>query len=95
MIRHIDLGKTIGDRRKALSLLIRNGVITLGGYRKLKIYGLLNCTSGKRMKVENRVFFKNEAEALRNGYRPCGHCLNEKYKQWKYRPMVNNSESEI
>ena len=35
------------------------------------------------MKVENRVFFKDEQEALENGYRPCGACLPEKYKLWK------------
>jgi len=62
---------------------MRNGDVTLGGYKKAKIYGLLTCSSGKRMKVENRVFFKDEAEALLNGYRPCGHCMKEKYEQWK------------
>jgi hypothetical protein len=35
------------------------------------------------MKVENRVFFKDEQEALELGYRPCGHCVPEKYKLWK------------
>ena len=35
------------------------------------------------MKEENRVFFKNEEEAIQNGYRPCAHCLPEKYKIWK------------
>lgn len=62
---------------------IRSGAISWGGYKKAKIYGLLTCSSGKRMKVENRVFFKDEAEALQHGYRPCGHCMPEKYKQWK------------
>jgi len=32
------------------------------------------------MKVENRVFFKDEQEALELGYRPCGHCVPEEYK---------------
>jgi methylphosphotriester-DNA--protein-cysteine methyltransferase len=57
--------------------------ITLGGNAKLKIYGLLSCSSGKRMKTVNRVFFQNEQEALADGYRPCGHCLREEYKVWK------------
>lgn len=35
------------------------------------------------MKVENRVFFKDETEALANGYRPCGHCMKNKYAIWK------------
>ncbi|WP_255400714.1 Ada metal-binding domain-containing protein [Siphonobacter sp. SORGH_AS_0500] len=50
---------------------------------KLKIYGDLGCSSGKRMRKENRVFFHSEAEALQHYYRPCGHCLKEKYKAWK------------
>lgn len=40
-----------------LRSLIRQGKINFGGNRKLKIYGLLKCKSGKRMKKENRVFF--------------------------------------
>jgi len=35
------------------------------------------------MKKENRVFFSSEQEAINNGYRPCGHCMIEKYKIWK------------
>lgn len=62
---------------------IRKREILLGGNKKLKIYGLLRCQSGKRMKKENRVFFTGESEALQNGYRPCGHCMREKYQQWK------------
>lgn len=83
MINHLDIGRTVEERKKAIGNLIRNGDVTLGGYKKAKIYGLLTCSSGKRMKVENRVFFKDEAEALSEGYRPCGHCMKEKYEQWK------------
>ncbi len=83
MILHTDLGQTVEARKKAISSLIRKGAITLGGYKKARIYGLLTCSSGKRMKVENRIFFKDETEALANGYRPCGHCMKEKYEQWK------------
>ncbi|RXM39270.1 metal-binding protein [Chryseobacterium sp. CH21] len=54
-----------------------------GGNKKLKIYGLLSCRSGKRMKKENRVFFMDEKEALENKFRPCGHCMREAYKKWK------------
>jgi len=63
--------------------LVRNGNIVLGGNRQLKIYGTLHCASGKRMKVQNRVFFASEREALDAGYRPCGHCMREAYLQWK------------
>lgn len=62
---------------------IKSGEIRYAGNQKLKIYGLLKCSSGKRMRRANRVFFSNEREALQNGYRPCGHCLRDKYKEWK------------
>ncbi|MDC6362911.1 MULTISPECIES: Ada metal-binding domain-containing protein [Flavobacteriaceae] len=62
---------------------IRQREITYAGHKKLKIYGTLKCTSGKRMKRENRVFFKTEKEALSLGYRPCGHCMRIAYKKWK------------
>jgi methylphosphotriester-DNA--protein-cysteine methyltransferase len=63
---------------------IRNKEIHFGGNRNLKIYGLLHCASGKRMKKVNRVFFSSEKEALENDYRPCGHCMKAKYKIWKH-----------
>lgn len=69
---------------QALRSRIRNKKILWGGNRKLKIVGTLHCASGKRMKRENRVFFESEEEALREGYRPCGHCLREAYQKWKY-----------
>ncbi len=62
---------------------IKNGIIRFGGNRNLKIYGTLKCTSGKRMKRENRVFFNSEEEALSMGYRPCGHCMKIAYQKWK------------
>lgn len=67
----------------ALRCKIRNKEICFGGNRKLSIYGLLNCTSGKRMKKENRVFFGTEQEAQQNNFRPCYRCLKETYKKWK------------
>jgi len=62
---------------------IRRKQICLGGNRKLKIYGKLNCNSGKRMKTANRVFFQSESEAIEAGFRPCGHCMKVAYRQWK------------
>lgn len=67
----------------ALRSLIRARKIRFAGNRGLKIYGRLHCASGKRMKRENRVFFGSERSALANGYRPCGHCMREAYRQWK------------
>lgn len=83
MFHHIELGKTIFAGKRKLESLIKNGVIILGGNRQLKIYGTLLCKSGKRMKIENRVFFISEKEALANGYRPCGHCMKSEYQKWK------------
>jgi methylphosphotriester-DNA--protein-cysteine methyltransferase len=83
MYNHINLGAKPFARFRALQQLIITGKITLGGYQKNKIYGTLNCKSGKRMKTQNRVFFKDEQEAVAAGYRPCGNCMPDQYKQWK------------
>jgi len=64
---------------------IRKGDIRFAGNIQLKIFGLLRCKSGKRMKLTNRVFFNSAAEALKSGFRPCSHCLHEKYLRWKIR----------
>lgn len=60
---------------------VRQHEICLGGNAKLKIYGKLNCKSGKRMKRENPVFFRSEMKAIQQGFRPCGQCLPDKYKK--------------
>ncbi|MFN8336236.1 MAG: Ada metal-binding domain-containing protein [Cyclobacteriaceae bacterium] len=77
MIRHINFI----DRE--IRKLIRNKNITHAGNVKLKIVGTLQCTSGKRMKKVNRVFFSSFQEAVSNTYRPCGHCMRAAYQQWK------------
>jgi methylphosphotriester-DNA--protein-cysteine methyltransferase len=82
MIRHTSLGDTAFKRRKNLKILIDKNEITFAGNAKLKIYGTLNCSSGKRMKQENRVFFSLETEAIELRYRPCGHCMPVAYKSW-------------
>jgi len=66
------------ELNQSLKRLIHQGEIKFAGNAKLKIYGTLHCQSGKRMKKENRVFFKNEAEAISNGFRPCGNCMRRK-----------------
>jgi methylphosphotriester-DNA--protein-cysteine methyltransferase len=83
MIRHTELGAHPLLRQRKLHALIRSKHITFGGHRKLKIYGLLSCSSGKQMKPENRVFFATESDAIQAGYRPCGHCMPFAYRQWK------------
>lgn len=83
MFRHIDLGETSSKRKRKLSQLVKQGVITFGGNMQLKIFGTLACSSGKRMKTENRVFFSSENEAMQNGFRPCGNCMWHEYQQWR------------
>lgn len=62
---------------------IRQKEICFGGNIKLKIYGTLQCKSGKRMKRENRVVFTSETEAVKDAFRPCGHCMKVEYLKWK------------
>jgi hypothetical protein len=60
----------------------------LGGYRRGRIYGRLDCPSALRAiarghYARHRVFFADEATARDTRYRPCGACLPEKYAAWK------------
>ena len=79
---------------KEYSLLTENGVITskipgtIGGNKKLKIYGKLDCYNAlnwinKGYYVDNRVFFENIEIAEQLGYRPCAKCLKKEYIKWK------------
>jgi len=83
MIAHLELGNTGFQRMRKLKLLIDRGEIQFAGNKKLKIYGTFCCSSGKRMKTENRMFFQSEEEAKSAGYRPCGHCMYDEYLRWK------------
>ena len=74
---------------------IKIGKIRLAGNKKLKIYGTLHCKSGKRMKKENRVFFKDEKEAVDYGYRPCAICMPAKYSEWKIKKLLTESNDDI
>lgn len=64
---------------------------TLGGHRRLRGYGRLDCPSARRWiaaghYVRHRVFFADEATAIAAGYRPCARCLPERYAAWKRDP---------
>ena len=83
MYKHTDLGTLTFAQNRTLKNLITSGAVTLAGNKNLKIYGRLQCKSGKRMNLENRVFFGSEIEAVKLGYRPCGHCMTKEYKKWK------------
>lgn len=52
---------------------------TLGGHRKAKLFGRLDCPSALRWiakghYVKQRVFFADAATAIAAGYRPCKIC---------------------
>jgi methylphosphotriester-DNA--protein-cysteine methyltransferase len=61
---------------------------TLGGHRRTRIYGRLDCPAALRAiarggYVADRVFFLNERDARAAGYRPCAVCLPKKYQEFK------------
>lgn len=63
---------------------------TLGGHRKLRLYGRLDCPSALRYVAagtyaKSRVFFADEATAVAAGYRPCARCMPREYAAWKGR----------
>jgi hypothetical protein len=64
---------------------------TLGGHRRARIYGRLDCPSALRAiarggYIAHRVFFADEAIAVAAGYRPCGICMRDRYDAWKAAP---------
>jgi methylphosphotriester-DNA--protein-cysteine methyltransferase len=61
---------------------------TLGGHRRNKVYGRLDCPAALRWiaaghYVKHRVFFADEPTAVATGYRPCARCLPAEYRAWK------------
>ena len=79
---------------KDYKLLTEDGIIlskipgTIGGNKKLKIYGKLDCYNAlswieKGYYIDNRVFFENEEIAIQLGYRPCAKCMKKEYIKWK------------
>ena len=60
----------------------------LGGHRRTRIYGRLDCPSARRALARggyaaHRVFFADEPAAIAAGYRPCAVCLPAAYTAWK------------
>lgn len=62
---------------------------TLGGHSKSRIYGRLDCPGARRALARGgpyaryRVFFADEATAIKAGYRPCWLCSRPQYIAWK------------
>jgi methylphosphotriester-DNA--protein-cysteine methyltransferase len=62
----------------------------LGGHRKTKIYGRLDCRAARQAiarggYVTNRIFFASENDARSAGFRPCAVCMPAEYAGWKAR----------
>jgi hypothetical protein len=69
---------------------------TLGGHRKNRIYGRLDCSGAaywiaKGHYVKQRVFFADEAAAVAAGYRPCARCLPAAYADWRQAQVTSRS----
>jgi hypothetical protein len=66
---------------------------TLGGHRGTRVYGRLDCPRAlsaiaRGGYVNQRVFFADELAALAAGFRPCGICLGDLYREWKRDPLA-------
>jgi hypothetical protein len=63
----------------------------LGGNRRLRIYGRLDCGSAIKALPQGyakiRVFFADEDAAIAAGFRPCGNCMKARYQEWKRGPQ--------
>lgn len=89
------VGDIVMEDNKSYKLLDRDGRTylskekgSLGGNKRLKIYGRLDCPSAnyylsKGQYIENRVFFINEETAIGAGYRPCAKCMKKEYIIWR------------
>ncbi|MEO8018213.1 MAG: Ada metal-binding domain-containing protein [Pseudomonadota bacterium] len=60
----------------------------LGGHRRGKIYGRLDCRVAAQAiarggYLADRVFFGDEATAIAAGFRPCAVCMPLAYASWK------------
>jgi methylphosphotriester-DNA--protein-cysteine methyltransferase len=86
------------DHQKLYRLIAADGSMvssptpgTLGGHRKNRVYGRLDCKAARRALgtgrsyEQQRVFFADEATAVAAGYRPCATCLPEQHAAWKAR----------
>jgi methylphosphotriester-DNA--protein-cysteine methyltransferase len=60
----------------------------LGGHRRTRVYGRLDCPVALRLiakgfDMQKRVFFADESAAVAAGYRPCGASMRDEYRRWK------------
>ena len=72
---------------------------TVGGHRRTRIYGRLDCPSALRAiarggYVTQRVFFADEATAVAAGFRPCARCLPDAYRRWRASASQSHADAE-
>ncbi|WP_091324634.1 Ada metal-binding domain-containing protein [Geodermatophilus ruber] len=72
---------------------------TLGGHRRQRIYGRLDCPAALRALARGgyrsrRVFFADEPAAVAAGYRPCATCLPDAYRNWRATPAVVHEQDQ-
>ena len=72
----------------------------LGGHKKLKIYGKLDCPNAirwinKGQYIKYRVFFADEEAAIAAGYRPCAICMKAEYLRWKQHKSASNVNMQV
>ena len=73
----------------------------LGGSRRAKIYGRLDCPAALRALARaltypwHRVFFADETTAVAAGFRPCAVCMRETYKKWRATNPRKSSRSSL
>jgi O-6-methylguanine DNA methyltransferase len=53
----------------------------ISGCRTTKIYCLPDCPAGRRMKPENKIYFRSKKEARDKGYRACRICKPDKARR--------------
>jgi methylphosphotriester-DNA--protein-cysteine methyltransferase len=64
----------------------------LGGHSRTRVYGRMDCPVAlsllrRGFQPRHRVFFADEATAIAAGYRPCGACMRERYREWRARQV--------
>ena len=62
----------------------------LGGNRRTKVYGTMDCPVAlsllrRGFEPKHRMFFLDEETAIAAGFRPCGACMRERYREWRAR----------
>jgi hypothetical protein len=87
---------------KTYTLLTADGPIesdqpgTLGGNRRERIYGRLDCGSAiaalDKGYKQYRVFFADESSAIAAGYRPCHTCLRSRYQEWSQGGVLGSED---